>query len=56
MKEKVRENLDIVYQEALETTKTNKLIEYDVLKVGTTEALFKLRPRDIDLYTNFFQF
>ncbi len=55
MKEKVREIVEQVYLEASEATKTQKLIEYEIIKLGRTEALVKLRPRDIDLYTNFFQ-
>lgn len=55
MKEKVREIVDKVYIEASEATKTQKLIEYEIIKLGRTDALVKFRPRDIDLYTNFFQ-
>ncbi len=55
MKEKVREMVKQVNLEASEATKTQKLIEYEIIKLGRTEALVKLRPRDIDLYTNFFQ-
>lgn len=54
MKEKVREMVKQVYLEASEATKTQKLIEYEIIKLGRTEALVKFRPRDIDLYTNFF--
>lgn len=55
MKEKVREMVDQVYVEASEATKTQKLIEYEIIRLGRSEALIKMRPRDIDLYSNFFQ-
>ena len=54
MKEKVREMVDQVYVEASDATKTQMLIEYEIIRLARTEALIKMRPRDIDLYTNFF--